>query len=452
MLAANVWRRALGVDRATVIEEIDFDEESDTVVVHVRPRRSTKRRCGRCAARSPNYDQGEGRRNWRALDLGTLRCFLQADSPRVDCLEHGPTVAQVPWARHAAGHTRDFDDQVAWLVTHAPKSTVAELMRVAWRTVGSIIERVVADARSAHDPFEGLTRIGIDEISYKRGHRYLTICVDHDSGRLIWAAVGRDRETLGGFFDLLGEQRCQGIRLVSADAAPWIAEVVAQRCKNATLCIDSFHVVAWATKALDEVRREVWNEARKGGMSGHARALKGCRYALWPSRGPERAPGAQARLDREGEHQALPRLPDERAAAHRHQDQGQTCHLDAQEVARLDAALPDPRVRRARPHDRAQPCRHRSRDAAQAFERARRVDEHEAPGAAPDGIRLPQARAPDRAGAPGPRWLLPAATRARCRVIDPRKRQESQKSERRLNASERLRESNRGGEMGSDRV
>ena len=285
MLATNVWRRALGVDRATVIEEIDFDEESDTVVVHVRPRRSTKRRCGRCAARSPNYDQGEGRRNCRALDLGTLRCFLQADSPRVDCLEHGPTVAQVPWARHAAGHTRDFDDQVAWLVTHAPKSTVAELMRVAWRTVGSIIERVVADGRAAHDPFEGLVRIGIDEISYKRGHRYLTICVDHDSGRLIWAAVGRDRETLGGFFALLGEQRCQQIRLVSADAAPWIAQVVAQRCGNATLCIDSFHVVQWATKALDDVRREVWNEARRGGMTGHAKELKGCRYALW--RNPE---------------------------------------------------------------------------------------------------------------------------------------------------------------------
>ncbi len=116
MLGANVWRRALGVDRATVIEEIDLDEESETVVVHVRPRRATKRRCGRCGVRAPGYDQGEGRRNWRALDLGTMQCFLQADSPRVSCPEHGPTVAQVPWARHGAGHTRFFDDQVAWLV------------------------------------------------------------------------------------------------------------------------------------------------------------------------------------------------------------------------------------------------------------------------------------------------------------------------------------------------
>jgi transposase len=232
----------LGVDRATVIEEIDFDEESETVVAHVRPRRPAKRRCGACGAVSPGYDQGEGRRNWRTLDLGSAKCFLQADSPRVNCAVHGPTVAQVPWARHGAGHTRTFDDQVAWLVTHTPKSAVGELMRIAWRSVGAIVSRVVADGRAAHDPFSGLTRIGIDEISYKRGHRYLTIVVDHDTGRLVWAAVGRDKDTLSTFFDLLGDERCSKIRLVSADAAGWIAGVVKQRCTKATLCIDNFRL------------------------------------------------------------------------------------------------------------------------------------------------------------------------------------------------------------------
>ena len=285
MLGANVWRRIVGVDKQTVIEDVDIDEELDTVVVHVRPRRSTKRRCGRCGVRAPGYDRGEGRRRWRALDLGTVMCFVEADSPRVNCPEHGPTVAQVPWARHGAGHTKDFDDQVAWLVTHSPKSTVAELMRVAWRTVGAIIARVVADGRAAHDPFEGLVRIGIDEISYKRGHRYLTVVVDHDSGRLVWAAVGRDKKTLESFFDLLGDERCKKIRIVTADGATWIEDVVKARCANATLCIDSFHVVQWATEALDEVRREVWNEARSKGMRAYAKELKGCRFALW--RNPE---------------------------------------------------------------------------------------------------------------------------------------------------------------------
>lgn len=285
MLGANVWRQIIGVDRATVIESAQVTGEQDAIVVSVRPRRATKRRCGRCGIRAPGYDQGEGRRRWRALDLGVVPCYVEADAPRVNCPVHGVTVAQVPWARHDAGHTYDFDDQVAWLVTHAPKSTVAELMRIAWRSVGAIIARIVADGRAAHDPFSGLTRIGIDEISYKRGHRYLTVVVDHDTGRLVWAAVGRDKATLEGFFDLLGDERCAMIRVVTADGATWIDGVVKKRLKNAVLCIDSFHVCKWASDALDEVRREVWNQARNHGMRAHAKELKGCRFALW--RNPE---------------------------------------------------------------------------------------------------------------------------------------------------------------------
>ena len=276
MLASNVWRRALGVDRATIIESVEFDEEAESLVIHVRPRRPKKRRCGLCGRRAPGYDQGQGRRNWRALDLGVMLCHLQADAPRVKCPEHGVAVAQVPWARHNAGHTRDFDDQVAWLVTHTSKSAVAELMRVAWRSVGSIITRVVDDARAVSDPFDGLRRIGIDEISYRKGHKYLTVVVDHDSGRLVWAAVGRDKATLEAFFDLLGEERSSLIKLVSADAAEWIATVVHERCPNATLCADAFHMVAWATKALDEVRKEIWRTARTLGAPSLIAHLKGC--------------------------------------------------------------------------------------------------------------------------------------------------------------------------------
>ena len=102
---------------------------------------------------------------------------------------------------------------------HTSKTAVVELMRVAWRTVGAVIGRVAGDARARTDPFDGLARIGIDEISYKRGHKYLTVVVDHDTGRLIWAAPGRDMTTLTKFFTLLGAERCAQIRLVSADAA-----------------------------------------------------------------------------------------------------------------------------------------------------------------------------------------------------------------------------------------
>ena len=281
MLGVKVWRRLLGVDDGIVIERVEFDEDVDAVVAQVRPRRLGKRRCGRCGQRAPGYDQGEGRRRWRALDLGEVRSFVEADAPRVNCPTHGPTVIQVPWARHGAGHTRAFDDTVAWLAVHTSKTAITELVRIAWATVGAIVGRVVDEARTAVDPFDGLRRVGIDEISYKKGHRYLTVVVDHDSGRLVWAAKGRDKATLGGFFDLLGDDRCAEIRLVSCDAADWIGDVVNRRCPNATICLDAFHLVKWVTDALDEVRRETWNQARHAGMRTHARDLKHARYALW---------------------------------------------------------------------------------------------------------------------------------------------------------------------------
>jgi transposase len=283
----RLWRELLGVER-TVIEDVEFDQDGGCVIARVRPKRGARGRCGRCGRRAGGYDRGEGRRRWRGLDLGTVQVWLEAETPRVSCPEHGPTVAAVPWARHGAGHTRAFDDTVAWLAVQCSKSAVCALMRIAWRTVGAIVARVWADTERQHDRFAGLRRIGIDEISYKRGHRYLTVVVDHDSGRLVWAAPGRDKTTLRRFFDVLGEDRAAQISQVSADAADWIADVVAERCPNAVRCADPFHVVKWATEALDEERRRAWNTARgavdrrrAGRARGQAKKFKHARYALW---------------------------------------------------------------------------------------------------------------------------------------------------------------------------
>ena len=298
----------LGVEK-TVVEGVEFvaadgdqgggegsrggaGSGDGVLIADVRPVRGARGRCGVCRRRCGRYDNGEGPGRWRGLDLGTGQVFLEADAPPVSCPEHGVVVAQVPWARHGVGHTLAFDQRVAWLVTQCSKTAVTALMRIAWRTVGSIIARVWADVEALGDRLDGLTRIGIDEISYQRHHRYLTVVVDHDSGRLLWAAPGPDRATLRTFFDLLGTERCAAISHVSADQAEWIAEVVAERCPNAVQCADAFHVVKWATEALDEVRRDAWNDARRSGQTrghgygvrvatGDARRFTRARYALW---------------------------------------------------------------------------------------------------------------------------------------------------------------------------
>ena len=296
---SSLWRALIGVEN-TVIEGVEYDAEARTLVVSVRPAAQRRRRCGRCRARSPGYDSGRGRRQWRTLDLGTIRTWLEADAPRVKCPTHGVVVAHVPWARHGAGSTRVFDEQVAWLATETSKHAVTELMRVAWRTVGAVITRVWAEVTASTDMLGGLTKIGIDEVSYRRGRLFLMVVIDHDTGRLVWAGEGQSKATLQGFFDELGPKRCAQIGYVSADSAGYIADVVAKNCPTAVQAADPFHVVKWANDALGEVRLDVWRETRRAARAnsqGRGRApldvgdpfpahqrlkiLTRSRYALW---------------------------------------------------------------------------------------------------------------------------------------------------------------------------
>ena len=296
----RIWRTLLGVEK-TIVEDVDLDLVSGILVAAVRPTASMRNRCGSCLKHCPRFDAGAGRRRWRSLDAGSIQVVLEADAPRVTCSTHGVIVAAVPWARHQSGHTLFFDDQVAWLATQTSKTAITVLMRIAWRTVGAIITRVWADTEKLHDQFASLTRIGIDEISYKRGHKYLTCVVDHDSGRLVWASPGQDKATLARFFDALGPERSAQITHVTADGAAWIASVVVEKAPNAIRCAGPFHVVKWATEALDDVRRAAWNDARKAARQNDARrtrgrppadaparpdsvraaGIKNCRYALW---------------------------------------------------------------------------------------------------------------------------------------------------------------------------
>jgi transposase len=277
--SGRVWARLLELG-AAVVEEVNFGGEGE-VVVAARPRWDQLDRCGVCRRRCPGFDLGEGRRRWRALDLGTTLAYVEADAPRVRCREHGVVVCAVPWARHGARFTRSFEDQAAWLAVQCSRKAVAELLRIAWRTVGAICERVAVEAAGQRDLLAGLSWIGIDEISHRKGQRYLTVVVCHHTGRLVWAQAGRDRRTVEAFLDALGPERCQQLELVSADMAAWISAPLAERCPGAVRCVDPFHVVQLATDALDEIRREVWNEARKAGQTAVARELKGARFALW---------------------------------------------------------------------------------------------------------------------------------------------------------------------------
>jgi transposase len=207
------------------------------------------------------YDRS--RRHWRGLDVGATRLVLRAEIRRLQCRScHRVRTETVPWARPGARFTRDFEDVVTWLAQRMDKTAVSRLLRCSWEAVAGIVTRVVAhhvnEAR-----LDDVYRIGVDEVSYRKGHRYLTVVADHDrDGAVIWAGEGKSGATLAQFFDQLGPARSTQIEAASADLHGGYARVIARRAPQARVCADPFHVIKIANLAVDEVRRSEWNTAR----------------------------------------------------------------------------------------------------------------------------------------------------------------------------------------------
>jgi transposase len=235
--------------------------ENGALVVNVRQHKRESLRCPICGRKAKRYDSGRGKRRWRALDFGIVKVFIEADICRIRCKKHGVLTEQVSWARHGSAFTRDFEETAAWLSLHCAKTVVSVLMRISWNTVGPIVKRV-SDELEAAGPsrFDGLECIGIDETSYKKGHKYMTVIADHKTGKLIWAAVGYGKEVLERFFKGLTKEQCASIKHITADGAKWIAETGQKYCPNAERSIDPFHVVEWANGVLDEVRKRIYRE------------------------------------------------------------------------------------------------------------------------------------------------------------------------------------------------
>ena len=157
-------------------------------------------------------------------------------------------------AAPAAWHTHDFDDLTAYHAQQTSVTQVAKLMRVSWTTVGECIERVMARKLPA-DLLDGLRRIGIDELSYRKHHKYVTVVVDHDRQRVVWTAPGKSGDTVRAFFAALGPKRAKRLKLVSIDMSAAYISALEECAPTARIVFDRFHVQKLVHEALDEVRR-----------------------------------------------------------------------------------------------------------------------------------------------------------------------------------------------------
>jgi transposase len=210
MRVTTAFNRLLRLPGASVID-VSFSVEGVIVTVGLRRRRRVCSRSGRLGG----HIHGHRVKRWRHLDLGAQRCVIECELRRLWCRDCGVQFEAVPWARAGSRYTRDFEDVVAWLAQQMANAPIAGLLRIAWDTVGKIVQRVVVDHLD-ETRLAGLVAIGCDEISYRRGQRYLTSVVDHKTGAIVWCAAGRNAATLQAFFDLLGDRK-DSIRAVSID-------------------------------------------------------------------------------------------------------------------------------------------------------------------------------------------------------------------------------------------
>ena len=257
MRVTTAFNKMLGLFGASVAS-VTFTPEG--IVVGLRRRRA-KHRCP-CGWRTwAIYDRSV--RRWRHLDLGAARCFLEAEICRIECRRcQRVRTEEVPWARPGARHSRDFQDVVAWLAQHVDKTTITKLLRVSWEAVAKIVIDVVAEAID-DTRLENLYRIGVDEVSYRKGHRYLTIVADHDrEGAVVWAGEGRDHSVLEAFYDELGEQRVARLEAISLDMGGAYKLATDTKAPHVVQCVDPFHVVKAANEAIDKARRWAWNQER----------------------------------------------------------------------------------------------------------------------------------------------------------------------------------------------
>lgn len=291
MRTTSLLRQFLGFPRLRVLS-VRFEAKAVIVEAALRGRS----RCSGCGRKRSRYDRLKASR-CRHLDLGARRLFIEIAKWRVDCPKCGVVVEELPWADADSRFTKAFEDQVAWLVQRCDQTTVSKLMRVAWRTVGRIVERVVRRLRKPVN-WKKVRAIGIDELSYRKGHRYLTLVTDLETGAHIWGKEGKSAATVDAFFDEIGSKACARIEVVAMDMNGAYESVVKRRLGGAVIVYDRFHVQQLVGAAVDKTRREEWQGLRG---TADAKDVKQLRYALLknPWNLTPRQEGALANLQRD---------------------------------------------------------------------------------------------------------------------------------------------------------
>jgi transposase len=265
--------------RSFVYGPARFGEDQDRglyLEVEIYPRLNSKPVCSGCKRRRPGYDLLSAR-YFEFVPLWGILVFFVYVMRRVNCPKCGIVVEEVPWARGKSQLTTTYEWFLASWAKRMSWSEVAKAFRTSWDSVYRSVQMAVAWGRE-HMDLEGVTAIGVDEIAYKRGHKYFTVIYQLDAGsrRLLWVGIDRKVKTLLRFFRWFGKSRTAGLRFVCSDMWQPYLKVIAKKATQAVHILDRFHVVANMNKAIDKVRAEENRDLRAKGK----RLLTGTRWCF----------------------------------------------------------------------------------------------------------------------------------------------------------------------------
>ena len=277
MLLKTILNRCLPV-KGFVYQEVAFSEtQENTIDVLVRHRKGSKPYCSGCGKKCSGYDHLPERR-FEFIPFWGLAVFLVYARRRVNCKQCGVVAEMLPWAEGKRTLTNQYMQFLAFWARKLSWKDVAETFDTTWDKVFVSIKWIV-DWGLEHRSLEGVKSIGVDEIAYNKGHKYLTLVYQIDSGaiRLLWVGKERTIETFGKFFDMIGEKLTSEIEFVCSDMWRPYLNVIRNRCSQALHVLDRFHIVKKLNEAVDTTRSE---EAGKLNRNGYEPVLKKSRWCL----------------------------------------------------------------------------------------------------------------------------------------------------------------------------
>jgi len=270
----ELYRRILGIESPWQVERVELRLESGEVHVHLSHEDVKEWACPECGAACRLYDH-QAERRWRHLDTCQYQTILHAEPPRTECREHGARVVKLPWAEPSSRFTELFEAlAIEWLKAASQKA-VAELLKLSWDEIHGIMERAVNRGLKRRKT-EAVSRIGVDEKAFRKGHSYMTLVNDLERSRVLYVAEERKQSSLDGFWETLTTEQIAAIEAVAMDMwDPFISSVEAHLPDAAKkIVFDKFHVAQHLGEAVDQVRR---NESKTLKAAGDDR-LTGTRY------------------------------------------------------------------------------------------------------------------------------------------------------------------------------